>query len=100
LLEARIRNLETKLARSRIVETHEMDADTVLLGAIVRLKDLNRNKEFTYTIVSDAETDLKRGSVSASSPVGKGLLGAKVGQTREIDVPAGKLRYEILEISR
>ena len=100
LLEARINDLESKFARSRIVDEDEMDADTVLLGAVVRLKDINRNKELRYTIVSDVEADFKSGKISNSSPVGRGLLGAKVGQTVEIDVPAGKLKYEVLEISR
>lgn len=100
LLEARISDLESKFARSRIVDEEEMDADTVLLGAVVRLKDLNRNKELRYTIVSDVEADFKSGKISNSSPVGRGLLGAKVGQTVEIDVPAGKLKYEVLDISR
>ena len=100
LLEARIRDMESKIARARVVEHDEMGTDTVLLGARVRLKDLNRNKELTYTIVSDVATDLKSRKISVSSPVGKGLLGATVGQTVEIDVPAGKLRYQVLEISR
>jgi transcription elongation factor GreA len=100
ILEARISDLESKLARSRVVEEEKMNADTVLLGAVVRLKDLNRNKELRYTIVSDVEADFKSGKISNSSPVGKGLLGAKVGQTVEIEVPAGKLKYEVLEISR
>ena len=100
LLEARIRDLESKLARARVVEDDEMGTDAVLLGAVVRLKDLKRGKELTYTIVSDAEADFKSGKISVSSPVGKGLLGARVGQTVQIDVPAGKLEYEVLDISR
>jgi len=100
LLEARIRDLESKLARARVVEDDEIGTDAVLLGAVVRLKDLKRGKELTYTIVSDAEADFKSGKISVSSPVGKGLLGARVGQTVQIDVPAGKLEYEVLDISR
>ncbi len=100
LLEARIRDLESKLARARVVEDDEIGTDAVLLGAVVRLKDLKRGKELTYTIVSDPEADFKSGKISVSSPVGKGLLGARVGQTIEIDVPAGKLEYEVLDISR
>jgi len=100
LLEARIKGLESKLARARIVEHEQMGTETVLLGAVVRLKDVNRNKELRYTLVSDVEADIKEGRISVSSPVGKGLLGTKVGQTVEIEVPAGKLRYQVLEISR
>ncbi len=100
LLEARIRDMESKLARARVVDDDQMGTDTVLLGARVRLKDLNRNKEVTYTLASEGATDLKTGKISVSSPVGRGLLGAAVGQTVEIEVPAGKLRYQVLEISR
>jgi len=100
LLEARIRDLESKIACGRIVEDDEIGTDAVLLGAVVRLKDLKRGKELTYTIVSDPEADFKSGKISVASPVGKGLLGARVGQTIEIDVPAGKLEYEVLNISR
>jgi transcription elongation factor GreA len=100
LLEARIRDLESKVARARVLEDDEIGTDTVLLGAVVRLKDLKRGKELTYTIVSDAEADFKSSKISVSSPVGKGLLGARVGQTVDINVPAGKLEYEVLDISR
>ena len=100
LLEARIRDLESKIARGRIVEYDEIGTDAVLLGAVVRLKDLKRDKELTYTIVSDPEADFKSGKISVASPVGKGLLGARVGHTVEIDVPAGKLKYEVQDISR
>ncbi len=100
LLQARIADFESKLARSRIVEEQKMDANTVLLGAVVRVKDLNRKKVLCYTIVSDVASDFKSGKISVSSPVGKGLLGAKVGQTVEIEAPAGKLKYQVLEISR
>ena len=100
LLEARINDLESKIARARVLEDHEIGTDAVLLGAVVRLKDLKRDKELTYTIVSDAEADFKSGRISVASPVGKGLLGARVGHKVEIDVPAGKLEYEVLDISR
>jgi len=100
LLEARINDLQSKVARARVIEDHEIGTDAVLLGAVVRLKDLKRDKELTYTIVSDAEADFKKGKISVASPVGKGLLGARVGHTVEIDVPAGKLKYEVLDISR
>ena len=100
LLEARIRDLESKISRGRIVEDDEIGTDAVLLGAVVRLKDLKRDKELTYTIVSDPEADFKSGKISVASPVGKGLLGARVGHKVEIDVPAGKLKYEVLDISR
>jgi len=100
LLEARIRDMESKLARARVVDEEAMGTDTVLLGARVRLRNLDKNKEVTYTLVSEGATDLKTGRISVSSPVGKALLGAAVGQTVEINVPAGKLRYQVLEISR
>ena len=100
LLEARINDLESKVAHARVIEDHEIGTEAVLLGVVVRLKDLKRGRELTYTIVSDAEADFKKGKISVASPVGKGLLGARVGHTIEIDVPAGKLKYEVLDISR
>ena len=100
ILTARINELEHKVSTARIVEEHQIDGETALLGAKVRLRDLNRDREVSYTLVSDVASDFKHRRISVTSPVGKGLLGAKVGQVVEIDVPAGTLKYEVIEISR
>jgi len=98
--EKRISELEAKLACARIINNDEMPKDKVLVGATVGLKDLDSGEEIVYMLVSEAEADYKQGKISVSSPVGKGLLNHKEGETAEIKIPAGTLRYKILKISR
>lgn len=99
-VEARIRALETQLAMARPIENENLPDDIVCIGTVVRLRDLDKNKEFTYTLVSPIEADFDAGKISITAPVAKGLLGKKVGDIAEINIPAGLLRYEILSISR
>jgi transcription elongation factor GreA len=100
LNEKRIAELEDKLSRARIIPDEEMSSDEVLIGATVKLQDLDTDEELEYTLVSEEEADYEQNKISVSSPVGKGLLNHKSGETVEISVPAGKLRYKILSISR
>ena len=100
LNEKRIMELEAKLAGARIIEDHDIPKDEVLIGAIVKLKDLDTQEELEYTIVSPEEADYNQNKISISSPVGEGLLNHKVGDTVEIKVPAGLLKYKILTIER
>jgi transcription elongation factor GreA len=100
LNEKRIMELEEKLSRAQILDDENIPKDEALIGATVRLKDLNSGKEFQYTLVSELEADFSQGKISITSPVGKGLLGHKENETVEIEVPAGILRYKILKISR
>lgn len=100
LNEKRIAELEEKLAGSRILDDEDIAKDEVLIGATVRLKDLESEEEFEYTLVSEVEADFARGKISLSSPVGQGLLGHKENEIIEIKVPAGVLKYKILKISR
>jgi len=72
----------------------------VLIGATVKLKDLNSEEELEYTLVSEIEADYARGKISLTCPVGQGLLGHKENEIVEIKTPAGTLRYKILKISR
>ncbi|MBU0566899.1 transcription elongation factor GreA [bacterium] len=99
-VEAKIRQLETTLAGSTILEHERLPDDQVCIGIKVKLKDLNNNSELTYTVVSPPEADYAAGKISIISPVAKGLLGKKVGDKAEIRVPAGMLRYEILDMER
>ncbi len=99
LLENRISTLEGKLARARIYEPGQAGDGKAYLGSCVKLKDLARGKEFEYKLVSAEEADAKTGSISIASPVGKALLGLKQGDVAEIQVPAGKLRYEVLDVT-
>ncbi|NUQ80047.1 MAG: transcription elongation factor GreA [Bacteroidetes bacterium] len=98
-LEMRIAKLEETLSKSRILDKSNLDSSKVTVLSQVKVFDLKKNKEFTYTLVSQQEADITTGKISTTSPIGKALLGHEVGQTVEITVPAGKLSFKILEIT-
>jgi len=98
--EKRIAELETKLAGARIIEDENITADEALIGATVKIKDLETDEEFEYMLVSEAEADYSQGKISVTSPVGSGLLNHKENEIVEITIPAGILKYKILKISR
>ena len=100
LLEARIRELDDKLARSAVVDDYDVDTDAVVLGSIVKLRDVSRDRQLTYTLVGEIEADFAAGRISVTSLVGKALIGKRAGDTIEVQVPAGTLRFEVLEVSR
>lgn len=98
--EIRIRELEDKLARARIIKEEDLPTGIAVLGTTVRLRDLDASEEIEYALVSEVEADFAEDKISVSSPVGKGLLGHKEGESVVIKVPKGILKYEILKISR
>ena len=100
LNEKRIAELEEKLSRARILDDKDMPKDQVLIGATVKLKDMDSGEEFEYTLVSELEADYDQGKISLNSPVGEGLLGHKENEVVEIKAPARVLKYKILKISR
>lgn len=100
LLEAKIAELQDLIFNSRILDESKIDTSKVLLYSTVRLKNLKINKEMVYTIVPEKEANFKENKISINSPIGQGLLGKKVGDVAEITVPAGKMSFEILEITR
>ena len=100
LLEMKIAKLEEIISNARIIDESEMTSDKILILSKVRLMNLAMKKEFTYTLVAENEADLKSGKISVDSPIGKGLLGKKVGDIAEIEVPNGIMKFEVLEISR
>ncbi len=100
LNEKRISELAEKLSNARLLDDANMPKDEVLIGATVRIKDLDTDEEFTYTLVSEMESDYEQNKISVNSPVAKGLLNHKVNETVEITIPAGVLRYKITAISR
>lgn len=100
LNEKKISELEDKLARAKILDDSQMATDEVLIGATVKLKDADSKEELEYTIVSEEEADYSQGKISINSPVGKGLMNHKEGETVQIQVPAGVLKYKILKIRR
>ena len=95
LLEAKIKQLESIIATARIVDESNIDTSKVSILTKVSLINLNTKKPVTYQIVSEKEADLKWGKISASSPIGRGLLGKTVGDTAEINVPAGVIKFRI-----
>ncbi len=99
LNEKKIAELGEKLANARILEDN-MPKDEVLIGATVKLKDLDSGEEIDYTLVSELEADYSQNKISVTSPVGEGLLNHKENETVEIKIPAGTLKYKILKISR
>ncbi|MEM6344975.1 MAG: transcription elongation factor GreA [Bacteroidota bacterium] len=100
LLEMRIAKLEEALATARVLDESEVDLTKAYILSTVKLKNLKMKKVFTYTLVSEEEADIKTNRISVKSPVGKAVLGKAVGDIVSIEVPAGKLEFELLEISR
>lgn len=100
LHETKIAKLEETLANARILDESKMDTSKVLALSKVKIKNVKNGATMTYQLVSESEADLKAGKISVTSPIAKGLLGKKVGDKTEIQVPAGKMEFEILEISR
>ncbi len=100
LLELKISKLQTVISNVRIIDESKMDTSKILILSTVKLKNLKNNAEMTYTLVPEKEADLKSGKISVLSPISKGLLGKKVGDHADIQVPAGTITFEILEITR
>jgi len=100
LLEMRISKMEEILANARLIDESVLDTSKVLVHSKVKIKNQANGMEMTYKLVAQSEADLKTGKISVDSPIGKGLLGKKVGDTAEIIVPNGTLKFDILEISR
>lgn len=99
-VEGRIITLEKMLRHARIIDPSEAPPDTVSIGATVLLKDLEYGDEIEYTIVGSAEADPTANKISNESPVGRAILGQKVGAVVEVKVPAGVLKYQILNIRK
>ena len=100
LLEMKISKLENTIATARVLNEDEVDASKAYILSTVILKNLKLKKDFTYTLVAEEEADLKRGRISVKSPVGKAVLGKEVGDVVEIDAPGGKMKFELMNISR
>lgn len=99
LLEMKIAKLETIIANARVIKESDVDTSKVSLLAKVKIKNVKNGMEVTYTMVSEEEADLKSGKISIKSPIGKGLMGKKKGEIALVEAPAGKMEFEILDIS-
>jgi transcription elongation factor GreA len=99
LLELKISKMEDLVAIARLIDESKLDISKVSVLCKVRLKNQANKQEVSYTLVAENEADLKLGKISVGSPIGKGLLGKKIGEIADITTPGGVLKFEILEIS-
>ena len=99
LLEAKINELEKVMANAQVIDESTVDTSQVSVLTNVKIKNLKVNREMTYKLVSESEANVKEKKISVDSPIGKGLLGKKVGEVAEIQTPAGLMKFEILDIT-
>lgn len=99
LLEMKINELDKVMATARVLDSSQLDTSQVTVLSKVTIKNLKLKKEMTYHLVSESEADLKTGKISVSSPIGKGLLGKKVGEIAKVETPRGNIEFEILSIT-
>lgn len=99
-LEKRISEMEDKLSRVTVMENVDIAADKAYIGATIKVKDLDSGDELSYTLTAQEEANFAEGKISIESPIGNALLGHKKGDTVDINVPAGALKYKIISITR
>ena len=99
LLEMKIARLEDMVANARIIDESKIDTSQVQILNKVKIKNTKNNQQVEYTLVSENESDIKSGKISVTAPIAKGLLGKKVGDVVDIQVPSGVMSFEIMEIS-
>jgi transcription elongation factor GreA len=100
MLEMKISKLEAILSNARLIDESLLDLSKVLVLSKVTIKNLSNQMQLKYTLVAESEADLKSGKISVNSPIGKGLLGKKVGEIAEVVVPNGTIKFEIISIER
>ncbi|NNC95445.1 MAG: transcription elongation factor GreA [Chitinophagales bacterium] len=99
-LERKIAELETAVAQARVIDESKIDTSKVMLLSKVEIKNTKTNKVYTYMMVSEKEASVKEGKISSDSPIGKGLMGKKVGDIAEVETPTGAiLHFKVLSIS-
>ena len=99
MLEAKIKQLESIIANTKIVDTNTIDTSKVTILTKVTITNMATKKTITYQIVGEKEADLKVGKISASSPIGKGLIGKVIGEVAEVQVPNGTLKFKVENIT-
>jgi transcription elongation factor GreA len=99
-LELKISKMEELLSNARLIDESKLDPNKVSVLSKVKIRNAKNKQEMTYTLVAENEADLKSGKISVGSPIGKGLLGKKVGELAEVTTPGGIINFEILNISR
>lgn len=98
MIENKISNLQKTLNNARVIDSRDIDCSEVRIFTTVKIKNLKNNSIVKYTLVSESEADLKAGKISVTSPIGKGILGKKIGDITDITVPSGKIQFEIINI--
>lgn len=97
-LELKINEMEKVMANARIIDKSQLDTSKVTILSTVKIKNKRNNKEVSYTLVAETEANLKEKKISVTSPIGKGLLGKKVGEIAQVTTPAGAIDFEIMSI--
>jgi transcription elongation factor GreA len=99
MLEAKISQLKNLISNSRLIDESQISTESVQILNKVTIRNTNNNQKMAYTLVSESEADLKNGKIAISTPIGKGLMGKKVGDVVNIKVPSGIVNFEILDIA-
>jgi transcription elongation factor GreA len=99
MLEMRISKLQQMVANARIIDESKLDRNSVQILSTVKLKNIKTGAVMTYTLVAENEANVKEGKIAISTPIGKGLVGKKIGEQVEINIPSGQLFLEIIEIT-
>ena len=102
MLEAKINFIESRMPRFNVVDLATLGGEKIIFGATVRLEDLDTEQEYTYTLAGPDETDFipkEKGAISVFSPVGRALLGKVAGDEVSVDVPRGKIQFEVIKVS-
>ena len=100
MLEMKISKMEEFMSNARLIDESKLDTSKILVLSKVVIKNLNNRMQMNYTLVAESEADLKSAKISVNSPIGKGLLGKKIGEIAEVTVPNGILKFEIISIDR
>jgi transcription elongation factor GreA len=99
ILQARVNEMSDRLARAVLVDTSSLPKDTIAFGSKVKVMDLDMDEEETFELVGPGQENPDKGRILTSSPIGQGLIGRRKGETVEIEVPRGTIRFKVLEIS-
>jgi transcription elongation factor GreA len=99
ILEAKIAQLKTLISNARLIDESQITTDSVQILNKVTIRNTKNNQKVVYSLVSESEADLKAGKISISTPIGKGLMGKKVGDVVEIKVPSGVISFEVMKIT-
>ncbi|MDF3026809.1 MAG: transcription elongation factor GreA [Fluviicola sp.] len=100
LLEMKIAKMEELVSKARIIDNTLIDNSKVFILSRVKIKNVNNNMEMEYTLVAESEADLKEKKISVDSPIGRGLLGKKVGDIADVQTPNGIMKFEVMDIAR